>query len=250
MKICVVGWYFDGDCMTILEKVKNDYDLTIVSHRNGDGPSADYMNRFALVSISNIGLEFGAYDFYLKNIWDEKSSVLFMHDDMKISDKEVFKKIEKLPHDCAYIFRDYAEEKANGGKHGRAFFASARFLKFIKYFTCECGWINERDDPHNAGQRLPKIGKHTGFWYDPYNYGHVSGKPPIGVRHYNEGINHFHWMLGRVRDQRCGPQDIWPMPKVKMDVVNRVFFEEFIPGRRNCWKHIERERARYGVKVK
>jgi hypothetical protein len=184
----------------------------------------------------------------MKKIWNGNDSVLFLHDDLRVESSQVIDAICKLKHDCAYIFRDKAEEKANGGMHGRAIYCSQRFLEFVKNFKCCCKWLLEKEDPHNKEHLLPPLGNyHKGFWYDYNNMGHVSGKPPVGVRHYNEAIYHFHWFLGRVRDQRCGSKDMWPNPKVKMDVVNRVLDSGFLAGRRNEWRHIEREIKRYGT---
>jgi len=240
MEICIVGWYFDLTLLNIMKLVK--FPVTIVSHKKVD---KKVYNGFDFVEIPNIGLEFGAYNHYLMNLW-KGNNVLFMHDDISLNSIRVFKEIAALKHDVAYIFRDKAEEKANGGKHGRSIFCSSRFLSFVKDFTCDCEWCKEKEDRHNEGNTLPKIAPHKGFWFDPNNKGHVSGKPPIGVRHYNEAIYHFHWFLGRVRDQRCGPKDAWPCPEEKMDVVNRVYFPNFRAGRRGKYNHIKREGERYG----
>ena len=106
------------------------------------------------------------------------------------------------------------------------------------------------DVHHNIGTMLPRLGEyHTGFWYDFYNEGHIAGKPPVGVRHYNDAIYHFHWFLGRIRDQRCGDKNGWPMPAVKMNVVNRVYIDGIVAGRRNEWKHIIREINKYGTET-
>jgi len=246
MKICVTGWYYDRDFLTILKKISTMFDTTIVSHELFK--PVQFRNGIKHVSIDNIGLEWGAYDFYLRNMWDEQSDVLFMHDDMKLASADVMNDIALLKHDCTYIFRDIAEEKANGGKHGRMVKCSGRFLEFIKNFKCDCNWIKSKKDQHNPKVSLPAMKPHYGFWYDQFNHGHVSGKPPEGTRHYNSAIEHFHWTLGRIRDQRCGPKESWPNPAIKMDVVNRAFFDEVIPGRRNCWKHVEREIKRWGTK--
>ena len=246
MNICVAGWYYDGDFLKTMSKVSQKYNVFMISHRL----YRPNINGIKCITTDNIGLEFGCYDFYLRNIWDCKSNVLFMHDDMKIADIGVFAKISELTHDCAYIFRDYAEHRANGGKHGRVIYTSARFLDILKNHECNCEWNLGGSDSHNPKAVLPKLEPHTGFWYDKYNHGHVSGKPPEGVRHYNSAIEHFHWSLGRIRDQRYCDKSKWPLPAEKMDVVNRVYFDDLMPGRRNCWKHIEREIAVYGELAK
>lgn len=243
MNICVIGYYFNVELYDILySRVFKNY-IHVVCHKT---PPRIYKNtkHLEFIKIDNIGLEFHAYDFYLKSLWNG-SDTLFMHDDVIIEDENVFDKIAESKVDCGYIFRDKYEDMANGGKHGRAIFMSKAFLEFVKGFTCECEWCIGKEDKHNKGTILPKLSAHTGFWYDKFNRGHISGKPPIGVRHYNSAIDHFHWFIGRVRDQRCGIKESWPNPKVKMNVVNRLYFSDFIPGRRNCWRHVEKEIVSY-----
>jgi hypothetical protein len=82
-----------------------------------------------------VGLEFGAYQQYLAEYWDGHSDVLFMHDDTIVTDSGAFDQIaalsEKGIHQ-AYIFNNESEEIANQGKHGRAIWCSATFLKQLK----------------------------------------------------------------------------------------------------------------------
>ena len=75
-KICVVGWHFFKKMYKPLSKCK--FDVHVVAHRYNkilDDLDFDYS------VTKNVGLEFGAYDYYIKNIWDKKSDVIFMHDD-------------------------------------------------------------------------------------------------------------------------------------------------------------------------
>ncbi len=214
MKICVVGWYFEPGFMVVLKQIDPVYPVTIISHRS-DSNLNPVSNSLKMFCVKNVGLEFGAYNFYLMRVWDERSSVLFTHDDTRVSDVGVFDRIAEIQHDCAYIFRDWAEEKANGGKHGRAIFCSARFLHHLK--------------------------TKGGLWYDADNFGYIGNSQPRPNRpdgspiDFNEGVNRFHRYLGRVRDAKLG-----------LDVVNRVCFKEYQCGRRGTWKHKEREQARYG----
>lgn len=245
MNICIAGFYYDRDLMDSMERISAEHQLYMVCHRL---PKMSKTPKNAkLIQIDNVGLEFHAYNHYLQNVW-QGGNTLFMHDDVYVEAPSVFDDISKVIADCAYVFRDYAEEKANSGKHGRAIFMSERFMSFVKDFVCDCQWCKETVDDHNKGSMLPKLNPHKGFWYDPNNNGHVSGKPPIGVRHYNSAIEHFHWFLGKVRDQRCGEKH--PNPVVKFDVVNRLFFPDFIAGRRNCWKHVDKEIAAYDMTLK
>lgn len=236
MNICVAGWYFFDQFYDALLCVRWKYPVFVVAHK----PVPERFRIFRHKYIMNIGLEFGCYNYFLMNLWNGKSNVLFTHDDTMIGDLAVFDKIAALPHDCAYIFRDYAEEAANGGKHGRAIFMSARFLEFTKNYECDCIEAKGYEDKHHhIGQFLEGQGKHKGFWFDSKNCGHVGGKPPLGIRHYNRSVEHTHSYLGLIRDGKCG--------NPPMDVVNRVHFPEFECGRRGTWRHKEREIERYGL---
>lgn len=214
MRICVTGWFFDEEFIKILNQIQHKYPVYFICHKP---PPFDMGLPF--VRRPNVGLEFGAYSFYLRYLWDGVSNIFFTHDDTKISRPEVFDDIATIEHDCAYIFRDWAEEKANGGKHGRAIFCSHRFLSYLS--------------------------QNDGIWYDKGNAGYtghssaaISKRPnredgsPVD---FNEGINHFHRYLGRVRDAKVG-----------LDVVNRVVFSDFEAGRRGTWRHKDREQKRYG----
>jgi len=222
MKICVCGWYLLPDFLDMLSLVHEKYPVHIVSHtkRIGSvGPGVPFCYT------ENIGLEWGAYDHYLKIHWDGESDVLFTHDDTMVEDPGVFDEIAGLDWDQAYIFKSPEEEKNNGGKHGRAVFMSARFLEFVKNYSCDCPQSQDRPDlHHNHGSILPGTGPHRGFWFDPENDGHHRGKPPEGVRHYNDAIYHFHWMLGRIRDRKVGNEP--------MKVVGRIFLPGYNCGRR------------------
>ena len=213
MRICVVGWYFDPKFIQVLQRIQHIHSVYIVCHKQ-----PDFYFDIPYYTIPNVGLEFGCYDWYLRTIWDGVSNVLFTHDDTKISGTlDVFKEIALLglSYDCTYIFRDLSEEKANGGKHGRAIFCSAKFLRHL----------------------LLK----DGFWYDKENLGYIGHGQPRPTRNngkpmdYNTGIYTFHRMLGKVRDLKVG-----------LNVVNRVYFPEYECARRGTWRHKEREIARYG----
>ena len=68
MKICVVGWYLYEPFYLQLKKVHQNYPVMVVSHQK----DKSYYG-LPHVEIPNIGLEFGAYDYYLKNLWDDGS---------------------------------------------------------------------------------------------------------------------------------------------------------------------------------
>ena len=254
MDICVVGWYLYDDLYKILKEVNKKYHITIISHKGNEIKPEDnadsYDSSLNVDSISseakeflkscgldycivdNIGLEFGAYDYFLKNCWNKESNVLFMHDDVQITDINVFDRIALLGEkdiDQSYIFKNKAEEVNNGGKHGRSIFMSAKLLNFMLNYEFETEESKDHiDEHHNKGVLLKGTGKYTGFWYDPNNNGHTTGKPPIGVRHYNEMIYTFHRTMGRIRDKRYGNEP--------MNVVNRDFFPEIDCARRGKFR--------------
>ena len=108
MEICIAGWYFDKKFLGVMDKVnrENNHSVYIVSHlphsNNGDTGS------IPTESIPNIGLEFGCYDHYLKNIWDGRNNVLFMHDDTTIKSSSIFDNIDNpLLFFPIYVYTTY-----------------------------------------------------------------------------------------------------------------------------------------------
>ena len=248
MNICVVGWHLSEPFYLQLKKIHAKYPAMIVSHLTDKG----YYG-LPHVDIPNIGLEFGAYDYYVKNLRDGESDVLFIHDDTAISDLCFFDQIADLKNqgiDQTFIFRDETQARNNQKFHGRAFYCSARFIDHMIKYSCDCGQATDYVDMHHNkycslacikkeypeidesriitekvgrqethcaccrekvdegrifyGQKLRGTGPHTGFWFDPFNTGHASGKPPIGVRHYNDGVYHFVLYCGRMAQGRYG----------------------------------------------
>lgn len=221
INICVVGWYLYKDLYSDLEILNDRYDLHVVSHKDEPSFFENYNLKYSITE--NIGLEFGAYDYYLKNIWDKESNVLFMHDDVNIKNISIMDRIAKINVDQAYLFKNKEEEEINGGKHGRCIFMSAKLLNFMLNYKFKTEESYDHKDTHND-TILKGTGEYTGFWYDPNNTGHTVGKPPVGVRHYNEMIYTFHTTMGRIRDRRFGNEP--------MNVVNRLYFPEIDCARR------------------
>ena len=227
MSICVAGWYFFPKLLETLKKVQKKYPVHIVSHSE-DPKHIKIMESTKLLYtiILNEGLEWGVYDYYLKYIWDNKSDVLFMHDDVEIKDIKVFDKIRNLDFDQCYIFKSMEENKNNGGKHGRGIFMSKKFLKFAKTYKCSCGRCTYR---FKRGEISHVKTPTKGFFFDRYNKGHIFGKRPEGCRDYNIGIEHFHNYVGRIRDKTYGNPE--------MRVVGRAQFPEFDSARRGSFKN-------------
>ncbi len=255
MKICVAGWYFNEELFKVLAEINKKYPITVVSfYRRVDGREIRDTDIESVPSLikrvvkptgipvvknPNGGLEWGNYDYYIKNIWDRQSPILFIHDDILIYNPAVFdiieEKLSKWEYDQAFIFRDEAEEISQGRIHGRAFYCSKRFIDFMLSYTCDCKQSLDYEHPHHEGFK-PKIilkgtGKHNGFWYDRYNLAeHVSGQPPRHCRHYNDGVYHFASFAGR-----CSYTNP-PWPGFSKDKVRaQVHFPDFSSAHRGVW---------------
>jgi hypothetical protein len=171
MQICIAGWYFDKDLLKLMIKVNDRHPVTIVAHRNGDSQG------LPCEVIENIGLEFHMYNYFLMNLWDGKSNILFMHDDLKIMPvmvnneiipaTNIFNKIADIKADQGYLFQDENDGLWNAWKHGRMICMSARLADQAK-----------RDG---------------GFRYDSDNIGQTRSGP------YNAGIVWFHDMMENYR---------------------------------------------------
>lgn len=175
MKICICGWYYQKEFYEELSKT--DYDITIISNKK-EVPE-DINKKFKTIIRENIGLEFGAYNHFLINSTID-DSVLFLHDDTLVSIEQL-KEIEEICKnlDQAYIFKDLTEQNNNGGKHGRCIYMSSKFINYLKE-------------------------EHKGIPYDSKNKGYNgTTKNPEGLD-YNESINRYHKLLGRIRDKKLG----------------------------------------------
>jgi hypothetical protein len=135
MQICIAGWYF---CKEFLEFFTNDKDVYIVAHRPGVSLN------IPCIVIENLGLEFNCYDYFVKNVWDKKSDVLFCHDDIKIKDITFIDDIKGVEGIIVMVWHNEYQRKKNLS-HGRMFKCSAQYLK-------------------DAG----------GFWWDKNNTGYLN----------------------------------------------------------------------------
>lgn len=170
LNICVAGWYLDefDDFYASLYRVRGACRIFVVSNR----PS-EYLDQMDLPYAvrENVGLEWGAYNHYLMNVWDGRDGVLFCHDDIEllpvVIDGElqepefIFEQIVGAGVDCAYVFGSRHEDVENRGMHGRMVYMGRDFLTRIK----------------SAG----------GFWYDEENHGTTTGDDVA----YNAGILAF-----------------------------------------------------------
>lgn len=162
MQVCVAGWYFDRGLFGLLPIVNKIHPVFVVANR-------DHLilrsNRLRSHVRENAGLEFGAYDWFLKHEWNGHSPVLFQHDDVKVEEgvgtyNVIADMGKSLDH--AFIFSSMEEAKYNRQSHGRAFYCSEKLLDIL-------------------------LREYGGFWYDQDNHGNVcDGK---GV--FNEAISRF-----------------------------------------------------------
>jgi len=232
VKICICGWFLLPKLLAQLESVNKKHSVFIVSHNQDNkklkSSGLDY------VIIPNIGLEFGAYDHYLKNVWTPGEDVLFMHDDVVIHDISFFDDISECIYDQGYVFMSEFEAKSNQNMHGRGLFCSSEFLQLTLAEQCtKCGQVKDRYDTHNPDTVQFGCGPHRGFWYDIRNLGHSRGKPPAGIRHYNDGIYHFESHVNR-----------WDNVKYRDKMIQSgrtIINNKFDAGRRGEWLHRKRE---------
>ena len=143
-KICIVGWHFSPK---IYKYFKDNFlsSSYIVAHRYNKVLDELKLNYSV---IKNIGLEFGAYDYYIKNIWDKKSDVLFMHDDVSIKNKFKFKDMLLLCNNLDHAsFRN--NSISSGG--GRCLFLSKKLINlFLKKFGGI--WFDKNDRGYTFGK--------------------------------------------------------------------------------------------------
>ncbi len=165
-KICVVGWHYFSDFYKKLSQSKSN--IHVVAHRYNKILDKKHVNYSV---IKNIGLEFGAYDWFIKNVWDGKSNVLFMHDDIIMSKKYDFKDIFSSCKGLDFVsFRN--NKKLAGG--GRCMYMSG---KMICLFINKFGgiWFDKEDRGYTYGKKV--------FYDDIYaDKDYFKNKDRIGVK--------------------------------------------------------------------
>jgi hypothetical protein len=163
MQICVCGWYYTPELYQSLLSVCRRFDLVVVAHRPGETLGLPSIVR------ENTGLDWGAFSHFLRQAWEGEADVLFLHDDTAVHG-DFWDDVLAIEHDQAFIFRDESEYEA-AYSHGRAHFASARFLRLVQ----------------TAG----------GIWFDEGNRGFIaagpswSENPPPGCMDHNAGIRAY-----------------------------------------------------------
>lgn len=170
MQICVCGWYYYTDLLYVLDEViaEGEHEVMIVAHRYNS--CLKWHNIYFYVK-DNIGVEYGAYNYFIHNFWDKESKVLFMHDDVVINPimkdykmlprTTIFNSLANVDVDLGYIFQGRFDELENFGIHGRGIMMSPRFIQHL-------------------------LDNHKGIWFDKDNDGHISGPTPDHCYHFNE----------------------------------------------------------------
>ncbi len=130
VKICIVGWHFLKTMYKPLSKCQ--FDVHVVAHRHND-----ILDNFGFnySVIKNVGLEYGAYDYYIKNIWDKKSDVIFMHDDGELkNNKAIDNIVNRYKHvDIGYVLGATCNVKRKTST--RCFYLSSTAISlFLKKF--------------------------------------------------------------------------------------------------------------------
>jgi hypothetical protein len=159
MEICLAGWYFHEPLLKMLDSSKHPSFIVMHKEHKVEIPS---------VVIANIGLEFGCYNWYVKNKW-AGGDTLLMHDDNEVTE-QTLDAIGTINRDQCFLFTSEEEGKANGYAHGRAMFCSARFMQKMK------------DDG------MP--------WFDEGNKGNVDPTTATEPNYHNSGIQVFRSYLG------------------------------------------------------
>lgn len=245
MQICVVGYHFWPNFYESLEAQKGEHIKPfVVSHRNRIF-TQDFLSKTSIYYYCryNVGLEWGAYNWFLFNMWDGYSNVLFCHDDILLNSSTVLYEISQIELDQCYIFKSRDEDRINGGKHGRGIFMSSRFLEFTKKYPCKCKFCTLRYRP-NLQESYYADEPHLGFYYDRYNFGYTAGKRPEFCRDYNQGIAHYHNYLGKIRDRKAISTKGFANPS--LNVLGRMYFPAFDTAKRGQYNRYPRGKVSYG----
>jgi hypothetical protein len=130
-----------------LKSIEKDYNIFVVAHRYDELLDKSGLN-YAVVK--NIGVEFGAFSWFIENEWNKKSNVLFIQDDLIMKTEsaigDLFLKSRKTGLD--FIKWGESKKKLPGG---RCVYASRNILEVI----------------------MKEFGKLS---FDKYNFGYLKGE--------------------------------------------------------------------------
>ncbi len=170
VQICIVGWHFFEDIFNQIKE--SELDIYVVAHRHNEILDENINS----IMIDNVGLEYGAYDYFIKNVWNKKSDVIFMHDDIEIIKfnsfiKKNYKKFKEKELDHA-PFSPAKHVSASG----TCFCMSSKIINIIKV-------------------------EYGGIWWDKENFGYTTHKTAPAdwhVRRTNQGGGEFHKMITEI----------------------------------------------------
>lgn len=168
VQICCSGWHFFDDIFEQIEE--SELDIHIVAHRGNEWLEKE---KIKSTVIDNVGLEFGSYNYYLNNIWDKESDVIFMHDDIKIQ------------HFDQFIAKNYSKFKKRKIDHGSVIPA-----KIVRPGAQFC-YLSKRV----IDTILEDYG---GIWFDEENIGYTDWKSQPSHWHHrrvNDGAIKFRTMI-------------------------------------------------------
>lgn len=195
LQVCVVGWYFRPDFYESLRDVADRFDVVVVANRSGNACGLRTIER------ENTGLDWGAFSCFLDHAWTASAGVLFLQDDTQVA-PSFWREVEQITCDQAFIFRHPGDFKS-AHSHGRAHFASARFLALVS--------------------------AQGGIWFDSGNRGFIADRhswsetPPAGCLDHNAGIRAYTGLVKRIGAAN---------PELLVD--RQVYSQHVRLGRRGC----------------
>jgi len=155
--ICIAGWHYFKEFYKQVSRSK--IRSFVVAHRHSNILDNLKIN-YAVTK--NIGLEYGAYDWFIKNEWDKKSGVLFMHDDVKLLKNTILHNFLTV---CKNFDRVYIIDKQRGKKlkrSPRCFYLSRKIIFLL-------------------------LNKYNGICYDVHNKGYTMGNRGLYDDYYKDG---------------------------------------------------------------
>jgi hypothetical protein len=168
VQICCSGWHFFDDILEQIEE--SELDIHIVAHQDHEWLKKE---KIKSTVIDNVGLEYGSYNYYLNNIWDKESDVIFMHDDIKIQ------------HFDKFIAKNYSKFKKRRIDHGSV--TPARIVRPGAQFC----YLSKR-----VVDAIQK--DYGGIWFDEENVGYTDWKSQPShwhIRRVQEGGVRFRTMI-------------------------------------------------------
>ena len=232
MNVCVAGWYYWPEVYEILDKYAVGHSVYVIANE----PTTHYNSKFKkeyqdkyknlrFVIGPNYGLDFGKYDYYLKNFWRGKEGVFFLHDDIVIKpDIDPFHIVKNTikDNDLAFYFGfDYRQQCFGSYRHCRCLYISADYLHAMLKHRCTYSNCKECKDYFNVKSKkhVRAMPPHTGFFFDPKNIGVTdNNKAIIGMRDINVGVHHF--FVSQWRALRANRK--WKNEKILNDFINHA----------------------------